>query len=165
VVESAKEAAVDDSRRFAADIHTALAASLIPEKSAGGSRLETHSAPGSTLYLPFMSTTSLASSAQQHSTEQSSDSGFARQTVKPILQALTAHAMPGTDGYPRTVAVPLEGQILSALLKPFLSTERGQDQEQWFALEAFLLITATWPPRDEATAVERLCWCCKAALL
>jgi hypothetical protein len=73
-------------------------------------------------------------------------------SLKPIHAVLRQHYSPPVDGISRSVHVlPLEAQILSVLLTPFLSSDKGPkvDEERWLAIESFDLIIKGWHPKDE----------------
>ncbi|CAL1699709.1 unnamed protein product [Somion occarium] len=66
---------------------------------------------------------------------------------------------------PRPKELPLEQDILSALLVPFLTPSRfmNVELEQGTATEMFDFIRRAWPSFSDEDELERCLWCCKAA--
>ncbi|THV08472.1 hypothetical protein K435DRAFT_12048 [Dendrothele bispora CBS 962.96] len=147
-----------------------------------------HTLSGSTLSLPlpFMSSTSLAqdssSQAQGHTTNvhshnrqqsQSENTGpRVMGSLKPLYQVLLQHSQRVSATSLPSAHLPVENLVLSTLLVPFLRPGRGkedepalkdEEQEQWFAIEAFDVIVKTWNPPGELPALERILWVIKAA--
>lgn len=200
VVEHAREVAFDDTRRFSLELERICWNIRFAEPQ----KVKVDREPmtiGSSLYLPFASSTSLAAtgnssvdnvfqgSHKQHEMRKSQSVqsiAMAYRTassVRPLYQTLLHHATPIPGGALPVSTLPLEYLVLSTLLAPFLVSDRSSiDEERWLAIEAFDVITRTWPPRDEVSlsgytlyrihkfraqvlGVERYLWCCKAAFI
>lgn len=170
VVEHAREVAGDDTRRFAFEIQKACwsARSTEHHKFKADRELQAGTI-GSSLYLPFMSTTSLATgggtstanlthaSNKKHemrrpqSVQSLALSNRAVPSLKQLYQALLHYAAPPGLGLSPYSNLPHESQVLSTLIGPFLYPREGArvDEERWFAIESFELIIKTWSPYDE----------------
>ncbi|KAJ8514624.1 hypothetical protein ONZ45_g7844 [Pleurotus djamor] len=184
VVEQAREAAVDDSRRFTQDIQKACLIAHYGEQShTTKSRFdrEPFGTGVSTLHLPFMINTSysMPGSASASAVNLSKGRELRRPqsiqslatsastrplpTVKPLNQVLHQASMS-----PLVTSKPLvlEPMVLSALLAPFLSREASSrvEEERKVAFEAFELVIKSWPPQDQSVALGRCLWCCKAVM-
>lgn len=71
----------------------------------------------------------------------------APQSVNILYQTLLAHApLTTASSGPSNIRLPLEAEIMSVLLSPLLSGDRGKrmEDERRVALDAFELITKTW---------------------
>ncbi|KAG8919843.1 hypothetical protein FRC01_001070 [Tulasnella sp. 417] len=87
-------------------------------------------------------------------------------SLKPLQQALLAHAPLTTASTgPSQLRLPMEDEVLSVLLVPFLdnSGSNETDNEQWLATEIFEMITKTWRSPSPEAELERWLWCTKAA--
>ncbi|KAF5344076.1 hypothetical protein D9758_008878 [Tetrapyrgos nigripes] len=148
-------------------------------------RTHNYTASGSALSLPFLSSTSLAQdaaqsqpvNAQTHARVTSEGGNHAglkvMGSIKPLYQVLVQHAQLASATRLPITHLPIENQILSTLLMPFLRPGCGGDQEeqmrmdegqeQWYALESFEVVMKTWNPPDELLAMERILWIIKAA--
>ncbi|OCH88423.1 hypothetical protein OBBRIDRAFT_734457 [Obba rivulosa] len=131
---------------------------------------------GSTLHLPFMSSMAslpLASSTSV-STVPTQKSGMRRpQSIQSLAMSSRGapsvthitRALTSTMSMNRPRFLPLETQVLSALLVPFLGPHQAEraEAEQEMAVETFEYVIRTWrSPSDEAE-LDRCLWCCKAA--
>ncbi|TFK38037.1 hypothetical protein BDQ12DRAFT_735948 [Crucibulum laeve] len=180
VVDHARE--VDDTRKFGEEILRACwsARSIETPAAVSKPKSEREATMASSLHLPFMSTTSLAGSnaSTVHATGASKKHELRRPQSSQSLAAAAFRPSPslkflyqtiyhnsGADGPVLFPNLPHETQILSAFLYPFLTLQDAVkiEEEQYYAVQTFELMAKTWPPIDEATAVERCLWCCKAA--
>ncbi|KAG8953844.1 hypothetical protein FRC04_001474 [Tulasnella sp. 424] len=87
-------------------------------------------------------------------------------SLRPLQQALLAHAPLTTASTgPSQMRLPMEDEVLSVLLVPFLDSSGSDeaDNEQWLATEIFEMITKTWKSSSPETELERWLWCTKAA--
>lgn len=148
VVEHARDAAIDETRKFAYDIQRACWAARYVESSKSNQ-----------VYAPFMSSTSVATAGMSNPQTKKHDlrrpqSGMSlaqgyRQvaSLKALYQTLQQSANMG----PPTSELPHEDQVLSVMLIPFLTMETGPrvNEEQWFALESFDIVVKNWSPVDE----------------
>ncbi|RDB29723.1 hypothetical protein Hypma_014167 [Hypsizygus marmoreus] len=179
VVEQAREVALDDTRRFAIELEKVCWSIRFTEPH----RVKVEATIGSSLHLPFMSNTSLATtgtssvdnlsigSHKKHemrrpqSVQSLTTAYRSIPSVKPLYQTLLHHATPSADGVFPMPSLPLESLVLSTLLIPFLASERSSqsDDERWTSIAAFEVISRTWAPQNEVLGVERYLWCCKAA--
>ncbi|ESK89667.1 unc-80-like protein [Moniliophthora roreri MCA 2997] len=180
VVDQAREVAEDDTRKFEIEIRKAcwnvrgLAETIPPSSKATA---------GSTLYLPFMSSTSLAAAAasatpisnstkkgdlrRPQSIQTLAEKGRATGSLSSLYQVLTLYAGYITNGGPQMVLrLPNEGLVLSTLLYPFFVPDSPVvEEERVLALRAFDVILRTWNPFDEIVAAERAIFCTKVVLL
>ncbi|KAJ7741945.1 hypothetical protein DFH07DRAFT_980971 [Mycena maculata] len=172
VVEHARELVVDDTRKLGLELQRACWAARSVEVSSKLGRADQ--------YLPFMSTASLATTAnpgnalrselRRPPSVQSLGMQSRAQTapsLKPMYQTLLNHSSATPDGIPPVPILPQEPQVLSTLLSPFLNPDKSLrvDEDRWFAFESFDIIVKTWNPPTDAAAMERCQWCCKAALI
>jgi len=142
VVDTAREVAVDDMRKFALELERACVQLRAPDFTNNRSVRE-GSVGGSALSL------SLPHSAVATSTIPSTN--WSKQSTGSILtppQPSVLTLLRTLEQYeasllhlPRTL--PLENQVLSALLVPFMSSDPSE-REQEYALRAFSLIIKTW---------------------
>ena len=142
VVDTAREIAVDDMRKFALELERACIQLRAPdfvnnrstrEGSIGGSGLSL-SLPPSTVNVSTITSTNWS--------KQSAGSIAAppQPSVLTLLRTLEQYEA-SLLHLPRTL--PLENQVLSALLVPFVSPNPSE-REQDYALRAFSLIIKTW---------------------
>jgi len=142
VVDTAREIAVDDMRKFALELERACVQLRAPEVihnrsiwegGIGGSALSL-SLPHSSGVTPTIPSTAWS--------KQSAGSIIAppQPSVLTLLRTLEQYEA-SLLHLPRTL--PLENQVLSALLVPFMSPEPSE-REQDYALRAFSLIIKTW---------------------
>lgn len=142
VVDSAREIAVDDMRKFALELERACVQLRAPdvihtrsvrEGSIGGSALS--------LSLPY-STGAGSTIPSMNWSKQSAGSIMTppRPSVLTLLRTLEQYEA-SLLHLPRTL--PLENQVLSALLVPFMLPDPSE-REQEYALRAFSLIIKTW---------------------
>ncbi|KAJ7441775.1 hypothetical protein B0H11DRAFT_2251834 [Mycena galericulata] len=169
VVEHARELVVDDTRKLGLELQRACwAARSVEANSKAGQ------------YLPFMSTASLATTATAGNAPKSelrrppsvqslgiTSRAPTAPSLKPLYQTILQHSSPTPDGIPPVPVLPREPQVLSTLLSPFLNPDKALrvDEDRWFAFETFDIIVKTWSPPNDAAAMERCQWCCKAALI
>ena len=166
VVDQARELGVDDTRKFAAELQN-ICWSI---RSVEGHRKEP---TGSSLYLPFMSNTSLStmenSGADNFSHGNNNNFQFRRpqsmqslahahysvSSIGPLYQSLLQHATPVNGALP-SPRLPMEAEVLSTLLTSFTTSARGVhvDDEMRLAVESFDLLTRTWPPSNEVSPLE-----------
>jgi hypothetical protein len=168
VVEQAREVALDDARRFAHELQKVCWSIrfVAPE------RVKVDREPatmGSTLHLPFISNGLLASTSaasvdshpgrkQEIRRPQSipalATAYRAVPSLKPLYHVLLHHATPSSDGTFPLPSLPNELQVLSALLSPFMTSERGShlEGERSIALDSFDIIIRTWAPMDQVSA-------------
>ncbi|KAL0573630.1 hypothetical protein V5O48_008326 [Marasmius crinis-equi] len=184
VVEQAKEAVEDDTRKFDMEIKRAcwnirgVPESVVPAKP------NIHTTMGSTLHLPFLSSTSLATVAtttgstaptsqyakkgdlrRPPSLQLLADKGRSVGSVASLHQVLSFYASLAVNGGIAT-RLPSESLVLSTLTYPFLTYGRsGMEEEKGIALQAFDLIFRTWHPLDEVIATERVLFCIKLVFL
>ena len=163
VVNEAREAADDISRRFADEIQKSCWSVRFGEGRPSKPEREASqpSTLGSTLHLPFMSSASLPLSGNPSSNNLSAPSSF-----KYGLRAATSMANLTSHGGSRSSslanlkavitrfasftmqygALPHEKEVLSVLLIPFLCQTSGQDieDERQISLELFELVIQKW---------------------
>ncbi|KAF8652353.1 hypothetical protein AX16_004383 [Volvariella volvacea WC 439] len=179
VAEHVRDLNVDDTRKFGSDLRRAvtLARQTEPQKARGDK--EATIGP----YLPFMSTASLASSNTPNSSSSQVNVSITGRRQEPrrqsthdltipigpslkhLYQTIVHYSTPTPEGFLSTASVPNEVQVLETLYIPFSSVENGSkvDEERWYAVEAFGIISKTWNAHDENVFVERCLWCCKVA--
>lgn len=151
VVDNAREAVVDDLRRFAEDIEKACVETRNPDSGRAPKveREPSQATVGSYLSLP-LNVTGGSSTVQANSmSKQASQQSFStsRPSVNVLLRTLERYEVSPMN---RPRMLPLENQVLSALLMPFLSPG-VVDSEKQLALRAFTLITQVW--RGESNEV------------
>lgn len=170
VVDQVREVDVDDTRKFAAEIQN-ICWSIRP---AEGHRIKVDREPtGSSLHLPFMSTMSLATVGsidnlthgsskklevrRPPSVQSLAHAHYPVLSVRSLHQSLLRHATLSASKPLPASSLPLETLVLSTLLTPFVTFERGthMEDERRLAAEAFSVITRTWPPLDEVSP----CFC------
>lgn len=170
VVDQAKQVMVDEMHQFAMDIQRAcMAAHHIELLSSVKSRIDPiHNTVGSSLSLPFMSSSTLATVASGGGSTNHSradlrhpshvPSTVATGRVRPLYQTLLNNAGPFADGSSPLPQLPLESLVLSTLLIPFLTTERASlmEEDRWIGIEAFQIITKTWNPTTEVRSASSL---------
>ncbi|KAH8829295.1 hypothetical protein DL96DRAFT_1597550 [Flagelloscypha sp. PMI_526] len=167
VAEAAREVAIDDGNRFAAEILKACQTAQF---------VDPFKPRSDTQYLPFMSSTSLPAleslapnnprKATADSAPQPTLANRSGPSLKPLYQTLHHWSNLVADGASSTLHLPYESLVLSCLLTPFLSAAQPSsqaDEERRFAYEAFDIISLHWKPRDELDGVNRCLWCCQAA--
>ncbi|KAJ7118682.1 hypothetical protein C8R43DRAFT_1035902 [Mycena crocata] len=172
VVETARELVVDDTRKLGLELQRACWAARAGEVTSKSGKADQ--------YLPFMSTTSLATTGTAGTGPKSElrrppsvqslglpSRAPTAPSLKPLYHTLLHHATPSADGIPPVPTLPQEPQVLSTLLSSFLNPDKALrvDEDRWFAFEAFDIIIKTWNPPTDAVAMERCQWCCKAALI
>ncbi|KAG2154177.1 uncharacterized protein EDB93DRAFT_1269271 [Suillus bovinus] len=175
-VERAREAAIDESRRFAEELLQICWSFRVPDLSLQ-SKYE-RDGPlgtiGSSLYLPFVSSGTLSSfttgstMVQTQTTQKghyikrpsSTISGGQNSSLVMMLHETILRYASKNPNY-----LPHETLVLSALLTPFLSNEDNQnvDNERWTATEAFEAAVQTWQAASDDLTIERCIWCCDAA--
>lgn len=167
VVDQAREVAFDDTRKFAQELQRVCWSIryVAPEKVKVDREPATM---GSTLHLPFMSNVSLTSTS---STGTDSHPGKKQElrrpqsipllaaahrstpSLKPLYHVLLHHATSG-DGISPSPSLPNELQVLSTLLRPFVSERGGHTEgERLIALDSFDIIIRTWAPVDQVRAL------------
>ncbi|KAF9558076.1 hypothetical protein CPC08DRAFT_25218 [Agrocybe pediades] len=86
-------------------------------------------------------------------------------SIRFLYQVLVNHSAP--DKSLVSEYLPLENQVLSTLLIPFLQPVNflpsGLEEEKTTAIDSFELLCNRWLPPDEAATVDRILWCTKAA--
>ncbi|EJD06540.1 uncharacterized protein FOMMEDRAFT_165313 [Fomitiporia mediterranea MF3/22] len=186
VVNEAREVADDLTRRFADDIQRACwAVHFGDSKPSKPEREATQpSSLGSTLHLPFMSSTSLPLSTNMSSNNLSAPSSFKHGLRGMTSMAnLTVHAGSRTGALTNLQAIitryaslsmqermiygtlPFEKEILSVLLIAFLgqSSSQNVDDERQVSMEIFETVARRWRAPNLEAMVDRCLWCCKAA--
>jgi hypothetical protein len=166
VVDQAREVDVDDTRRFADDLQNICWS--IRSVDIHKTKMDREPTPSS-LHLPFMSTASLATadgSSLENLTLLSKKKFEVRRpqsvqslalyptfSIRPLYQLLLQRATPSAARPLPASSLPLEAQVLSTLLTPFTNSEWGTnvDDERRSAMEAFDLLTRTWPPSNEVS--------------
>ena len=167
VVDQARELGVDDAHKFAVELRN-LCWSI---RSAESHRKVDREPTGSSLHLHFMSNTSLSTMGNSStdsfshssnkkfelrrppSTQSLTHAHYSISSIGPLYQSLLKHATPTVNGAFPAPRLPVEAEVLSTLLAPFTASERGVhvDDEMRLAVEAFGLITRTWPPSNEVS--------------
>ncbi|KAH7907950.1 hypothetical protein BJ138DRAFT_1128802 [Hygrophoropsis aurantiaca] len=176
VVEHAREAAIDDSRKFSDDIFRVCWSARAPDSSFSrvpkNEREATIGTMGSNLYLPFMSTNGLPTSAASSTTtfiptaqkdpRRPQSISSIRQAVSPVL---SLHEVILRYASRNSSYLPHENLVLSTLLTPFLAKEASPsiDDDRWTAIETFEVAVKTWRPASYELDVGRCLWCCRAA--
>lgn len=130
-MESARQVAVDDSQKFAYELQRACWASRFGEVKAQTS-INTH---GSSLSINQLTNVKTRRASLP----------LATASLKQLYHVLLNHASSESRH------IPLESIVLSTLLVPFLTLDKGArvDEERWFALESFEIMRKTWGPIDE----------------
>ncbi|KAI0792519.1 hypothetical protein C8Q75DRAFT_714346 [Abortiporus biennis] len=163
-----------EARKFAEDIRKAcwtVRFGEIPLRPKTD-RNDSQNTMGSSLHLPFISSTSSLPNAMNFnvanvpglrrppSVQSLALPVHTMASVTQIARALTSMA---SVNRPRTL--PHESLVLSALLVPFLSPRDGTpvDTEQATAIETFEYAIRTWKAPSNEGEVDRCLWCCKAA--
>lgn len=151
VVDTAREIAIDDMRKFALELERACvqlrALDVIHNKS-----IWEGSIGGSALSLSLPHSSGVASTIPSNNlSKQSTGSIIAppQPSLLTLLRTLEQYEA-SLLHLPRTL--PLENQVLSALLVPFMLPE-PLEQEQEYAFRAFSLIIKTW--RTDSQEVRR----------
>jgi hypothetical protein len=165
-VDQAGELEVDDASQFATELQSICRSIRSQKIQAKVDREPT----GASLQLPSMSHTSLSTLASSsvdsfahgstkkfeilrrpHSVQSLTHAQSSVPSIRPLYQSLFQHATPSAT---RPSTLPLEAQVLSTLLIPFMTSERGvhMDDERRMAAGAFDLLTRTWPPYDEVSS-------------
>ncbi|KAG1747373.1 hypothetical protein EDB19DRAFT_2023164 [Suillus lakei] len=176
VVEHAREAAVDESRRFAEELLQICWSFRVsdPLRQSKNERDGPLGTVGSSLHLPFVSSTTLNSFAtgstmvQTQTTQKglnikrppSTVSGGQNSSlVMTLHETILRYASKGSN------YLPHETLVLSALLTPFLSSENNQnvDDDRWTSIEAFEAAVQTWQATTDDVTIGRCIWCCDAA--
>lgn len=142
VVDTAREIAVDDMRKFALELERACIQLRVPD-FAGNRSVREGSIGGSALSLSLPHSTGVPSTIPSTNwSKQSAGSLIAppRPSVLTLLRTLEQYEA-SLLHLPRTL--PLESQVLSALLVPFMLSDPSE-REQDYALRAFSLIIKTW---------------------
>ncbi|KAJ3966535.1 hypothetical protein EV361DRAFT_934787 [Lentinula raphanica] len=175
VVDQVKQVMVDEIQQFAQDIQRAcMAAHHVEVQPTTKSRIDPlHNAVGSTLSLPFISSSNLAvggggstNPSRIDLRQPSVSSTLLAGRIRPLYQTLINYAGPFADGSSPLPHLPLESLVMSTLLIPFLTTDSASatEEDRWLSIEAFQIILKTWNPATEVVAVERSMWCVQAAL-
>ena len=151
MVDTTREIAVDDMRKFALELERACLQLKAPDVIHNRSVWEGNIG-GSALSLSLPHSSGVASTIPSTTwSKQSAGSAIAppRPSVLTLLRTLEQHEA-SLLHLPRTL--PLENQVLSTLLVPFMLTEPSE-REQDYALRAFSLIIKTW--RTDSQEVRR----------
>ena len=177
VVDTAREFALDDMRKFALELERACVQLRAPD-SVHNRSLREGSIGGSALSLSLPHTTVATSTLP--STNWSKQSGGStivppQPSVLTLLRTLEQYEA-SLLHLPRVL--PHENQVLSALLVPFMVPDPSE-REQDYALRAFTLLIKTWrtdlPEVCQTSMVnkvahsllqaelDRCLWCCSAA--
>ncbi|KAG1802270.1 uncharacterized protein HD556DRAFT_1263825 [Suillus plorans] len=175
-VEHAREAAVNESRRFAEELLQICWSFRVPDvlRQSKNERDGPFGTVGSSLHLPFMSSTTLNSFAtgsamvQAQTTQKGLYSKRPSSTISGGQNSslvMTLHETILRYASKNSNHLPHETLVLSALLTPFLSSESNQnvDDERWTAIEAFEAAVQTWQATSDDLTIERCIWCCDAA--
>ncbi|KAG1862719.1 hypothetical protein DFJ58DRAFT_869677, partial [Suillus subalutaceus] len=176
VVEYAREAAVDESRRFAEELLQICWSFRVPDPSRQ-SKNERDGPLGtlSSLHLPFVSSTTLnsfATGSTMVQTQTTTQKGLSIKRPPSTVSGgqnssliMTLHESILRYASKNSNYLPHETLVLSALLMPFLSSESNQnvDDERWTAIEAFEVAVQTWQATSDDLTIERCIWCCNAA--
>ncbi|GBE83781.1 hypothetical protein SCP_0508370 [Sparassis crispa] len=184
VVDQAREAAVDETRKFTEEICRACWAVRYGELPMRPKveREASQGTVGSSLYLPFISSTTtlpMASSVSLATLKSTQKSGMHRpQSIQSMSTSITSQ-MPSmsylsrvltyTPSVGRSRVLPIEDYVLSTLLLPFLGLQgamQGNErvsQEQEIAVETFEFVVRTWRTTSTEAELHRCLWCCKAA--
>lgn len=163
VVEHAREAAVDDSRGFADELLQICWSARVPDSARQGKHERDgtlSSTVGSSLHLPFVSSTTLNSFASGSTLVQAPTTQKVFNIKRPASTVSTGSnvslVMLLHDAILRyatknSTRLPHETLVLSTLLKPFLSSENNQnvDEDRWTAIEAFEVAVRTWQPKSD----------------
>lgn len=170
VVEHVREAAVDESRRFAEELLQICWSFRVPDLSRQSKNEGPLGTVGSSLHLPFVSSTTLNSFATgstivptQTTTQKglnikrpsSTVSGGQNSSLVMTLHETILRYASKNSNY-----LPHETLVLSALLTPFLSSESNQDDEQWIAIEAFEAAVQTWQATSDDVRDTKLRFAC-----
>ena len=151
VVDTAREIAVDDMRKFALELERACI-QLRTSDFINNRSIREGSIGGSALSLSLPHATGVASTMPSTNwSKQSAGSIVAppQPSVLTLLRTLEQYEA-SLLHLPRTL--PLENQVLSALLGPFILPD-SSEREQDYALRAFSLIIKTW--RTDSPEVRR----------
>lgn len=169
VVDQAREVAIDESRKLAEEIRKACwtvrfgEVQLKPKLE----REATQGTLGSSLHLPFMSSTmSLPMAASSSTSTVQAPQRYGQLRRPPSMQSLAtggytpsiAHitrALTNSMSMSRPQFLPLESMVLSTLLVPFLGPHRGEHVsfEQDMAVETFEFIIRAWKaPSNEVSS-------------
>ncbi|KZT23632.1 hypothetical protein NEOLEDRAFT_1179868 [Neolentinus lepideus HHB14362 ss-1] len=179
-VDRVRQVAADDTRRFEEELRRACGAARSVEY-AKLYRADRDAPPANAppLHKPFMSTASLPFSGNSSASSLPLGGGgryglrrpqsvmsFASlasgSSLNELRSLLVRYASPEMG----TQALPLENEVLSALLIPFLNPDtspRTAEQERMNTLDAFEILIGTWQPLSTKFALERCLWCAKAA--
>jgi len=152
VVDNAREIAVDDMRKFTMELERACAQLRAPEVIRNRPVRE-GSIGGSAFSLSLPHSTGVTSTIPSTNwSKQSAGSIIAppQPSVLTLLRTLEQFEA-SLLHFPRTL--PLENQVLSALLVPFMLPDPSE-REQDYALRAFSLIIKTW--RTDSPEVRQI---------
>ena len=162
VVERAREAAVDDSRGFADELLQICwsARVLDPARQAKHERDGTLGTVGSSLHLPFVSSSTLNSFVTGSTLVQTPTAQKVFNIKRPsstvstgsnVSLVMLLHDAILRYASKNSTRLPHETLVLSTLLKPFLSSENNQnvDEDRWTAIEAFEVAVRTWQPKSD----------------
>ncbi|KAG2143033.1 hypothetical protein DEU56DRAFT_884580 [Suillus clintonianus] len=176
VVEHAREAAVDESRRFADELLQICWSVRVPDTSRPNKneRDGTLGTVGSSLHLPFVSSTTLNSFATGSTMVQTQTTQKGLIIKRPPSTVsggqnssliMTLHEIILRYASKNSIYLPHETLVLSTLLTPFLSSESNPnvDDDCWIAIEAFEAAVQTWQATSDDLTIERCIWCCDAA--
>ncbi|TFK46818.1 hypothetical protein OE88DRAFT_1637509 [Heliocybe sulcata] len=179
-VDRARQGAEDDAKHFEEELKRACGAARSAEY-AKLYRVDREAPPAypQPLYKPFMSTASLPFSANSSTSSLPLGRGGAYGLRRPqsvLSLASLASAAPSLNELRSlllryaspdmgTQALPLESEVLSALLIPFLTpdTDQSAEHERISTVETFEVLTAAWQPLSAKSALERCLWCVRAA--
>lgn len=166
VVEHAREVAVDDSRGFADELLQICWLGRIPDSAPARQgkheRDGTFGTVGSSLHLPFMSSTTLNSFATGSTLVQTQTTQKGLHIKRPpstvstgpnhnVSLVVLLHDAILRYASKNSTYLPHETLVLSTLLKPFLSGETNQnlDEDRWTSIEAFEVAVKTWRPASD----------------
>ena len=154
VVDNAREIAVDDMRKFALELERACVQLRVPDVIHNNRSVREGSIGGSALSLSLPHSTGVPSA---NWSKQSAGPPIAppQASVLTLLRTLEQYEA-SLLHLPRTL--PLENQVLSALLVPFMLPSPSE-REQDYALRAFSLIIKTWrTDLPEVRQILHLAW-------
>ncbi|EGO03702.1 hypothetical protein SERLA73DRAFT_101950 [Serpula lacrymans var. lacrymans S7.3] len=171
VVEHAREAAIDDSRKFSDEVFRICWTARTDEAPsvAQSDREPTLGTMGSSLYLPFMSNSALSSATNMSTATLNQKNDIRRPqslySLAQISSTKSLHEAVLRYSSRNPSCLPHENIALSTLLVPFVSLDIGKSMEEdrWLAIEAFEVAVKAWKPASHEFAVQRCLWCCKAA--
>jgi hypothetical protein len=90
-------------------------------------------------------------------------------SVAQLHSTLISHASSADHGLMRQIYLPMEPEILAALLLPFFPQTgpalASAEEERALAMESFEVLSKTWPPTSPENELDRALWICRAASL